>query len=631
MTMSRAPLLSVFAPLRFALSACALLLLLQGAARGQVPVEVDWFELQRRDPQLSFTPRSDDAALERLADPQISPLEQRAALTVLGISGLRSEVPRLESWALNGDPETRVAAILALGQIGWADLGFLEEQVESGEDEIGEAALVALLTTGEARGIEYVRRVRENLTHPLSTAADKLVQWYAADEGGPETRAARAYYENRYQAARYYGLIRGQAWDVIVLQELIESDAFLARAVYESAGELRHPAVRDHFLEILLSGPPPGADGTYRSLRAAVQAMPSEVSELIQSSLWTPPSEQAWRVLLDEIDRGRLEGLATGALREAYFNVPELETYASSLLVRAGLSEGLQRLELALDSDDPEERAMVARVFGGTGSQRHLDILSDVRRDPSPLVRAAATVAQFRLGATDAELELRARFEQVVVFDPNAPEPDPVEDRLILEELVAYAPEPDVRMLLVGLFPNFTGEERLEVAVALTAAGRPEARDLVRTAVRQALPPGAEGARMLRALASDPSIEDLTLLRGLFPVEGDDELNAALVEILIEQRDVRVLKVLTSALWREPWNRSCLAAGLIIEVAGVDALRVELQNPPSGATRRDRRRVGFALGEFAGIQQVEVLSERLSSSDPALQGALLGALSGRTH
>ena len=601
-------------------------------ARAQEERAVDWFELERRDAELGFTPRSDDEALARLSDPAISALELRAALTTLGISGLRNEVARLESWALNGDRETRVAALLALGQIGWADIDFLTEQVGAEEPEIAEAAILALLLTGEQAALEFVQRVRENLAHPFSTEADTLARWHSADAGRPETRAGRAYYELRYDAARRFGLIRGQSWRVIVMQDLLEDEAFLDRVVFGSAGALRSPAVRDHFLEILYhTGPPPGPDKSFQSLRAAVEVMPTEVAELVESGLWRPPGEEAWRILLAEIDRGRLEGLTHALLREAFFHVPALETYASTLLARAGLNEGLPRLELALDSNDPEERALVAAALGGTGSERYLERLSDLRRDASPLVRAKALVAQFRLGARDAEGELRARFEPSIVFIPSTGERDPAEDLLVLGELCRLVGEPDVRQLLVDLYPYLEDPARLEVAVALTSTGRPEAREAVRSFLRAEVPRGAEGARALRALAVDPSIEDIELLRSLFPVEGDAEVNAALAAILIERHDTSILKILTSAMWREPKNRSCLAAALIIEVGGVDALRRELQNAPAEATRRDRRRAGFALGEFAGMQQVEELALRLSSNDPILQGAFLGALAARTH
>ena len=479
--------------------------------------------------------------------------------------------------------------------------------------------------------MDHVERVRSNLNHPLSAAADTLALWHAAEAGGPESRAARAYYELRYEAARRFGLIGGRAWDVIVLQALVEDEAFLERVVFDSAGGLRHPGARDHLFELLRVGPPPGPGDAYYALRAAVRAMPSELARMVQDSDWRPPNEAAWWALLDEIDRRKLEGLTHAVLREAFVAVPSLETRASALLVRAGLTEGLPRLELALDSSDPQERALAAASFGSTGSQRHLSLLTRLRQDPSPRVRAAAAVARFRLGPVDAEAELRERFEPTLIFDPDAANRDPTEDLLVLEELCRLVHEPEVRQLLVALYPYIEPPARHDVAVALMSVGRPEARPEVRALIEAGLPRGQEGARLVRALAVNPVGSDLELIRGLFPAEDDEELNAALAEILIEVRDPRVVKVLTSVLWREPWNRSCLAAALIIEVGGLDALRTELQNPPQGASRRDRHRVGFALGEFGGLPQVDLLAERLSNNDPALQGAVLGALAARTH
>ena len=78
-------------------------------------------------------------------------------------------------------------------------------------------------------------------------------------------------------------------------------------------------------------------------------------------------------------------------------------------------------------------------------------------------------------------------------------------------------------------------------------------------------------------------------------------------------------------------NRSILTGAAFVEVSSIEALRQELELPPRNATTRDLRRVGFALGEWGGIKQVDALGLRTSSGDPALQGALLGALAARTH
>ena len=113
-------------------------------------------------------------------------------------------------------------------------------------------------------------------------------------------------------------------------------------------------------------------------------------------------------------------------------------------------------------------------------------------------------------------------------------------------------------------------------------------------------------------------------------IEGDDS-GPERTLALAKARDPKILPLLRAALWDEPLHRSILAGALIIDVAGVDALRDELQHPSLDASLRDLRRVGFALGEFGGLEQVEILGERLGSVDPALQGALLGALAARTY
>ncbi len=54
------------------------------------------------------------------------------------------------------------------------------------------------------------------------------------------------------------------------------------------------------------------------------------------------------------------------------------------------------------------------------------------------------------------------------------------------------------------------------------------------------------------------------------------------------------------------------------------------QSPPAGATEADVRRLGFALGQWGGLPTVEALARRRNGGDPALQGALLGALTTRS-
>jgi hypothetical protein len=599
-----------------------------------------WRELLRRESEISFRATlTANSALADLDRPGLSPERRTAALMALGCAGAVGERARLESWAVEGDVTTRVAAVLALGELGLPDPHLVIDVVHNAlEPEIAEAALVALLRSGSRAGHDLVNEIAANTEHAYAGAASQLLVFYLDPTalsreklGGERTRAARTLLELRFDAARRHGLVRDQAWSVLVLQDLCKDEAFLDRVMYQAGAEVRQFGVRDHFLEILLDGPPAGVSGTYEGLKGAVEAMPSEINALVDSGLWVPPDSTAWRILLEEIDRLGLEALMDGALSAAYRAQPELEIYAAALLVRAGVPGGLGRLELALGSESEDERAQVALALGHAPEEEYHEVLQLLEDDPSARVRASALVARLLMGREDVKLELSERYLPQRKFRPNPRPRDPDEDKALFDALSARAGNSYVRSLLLDLFVALEEPFSTQVATALTASGRSDARSMVRETLHSAEPTGPEGAAMVTALAVEPSFEDLALFRDLFPIEGELDLNVALTLALIENRDPTILPVLRAALWRGPWSRSCLAGALLIDVAGVDVLRDELVRPHVNVSTRDRRRVGFALGQFGGTEQVERLSERLGSGDPALQGALLGALAARTY
>jgi hypothetical protein len=173
---------------------------------------------------------------------------------------------------------------------------------------------------------------------------------------------------------------------------------------------------------------------------------------------------------------------------------------------------------------------------------------------------------------------------------------------------------------------------RAKCQAALLEVGATDMRVPLREYVRDERPSGTFGARCVAALASGaPGLEDLAILREWFPVEDDLELDVELAYALLSLKDPEILPVLRASLWSEPLNRSVLTGALWIEAAGLDSFRIEVLHPPVGASPRDQRRVGLALGEWGGMEQVDWLAERLSVGDPALQGAVLGALGARTH
>jgi hypothetical protein len=86
-------------------------------------------------------------------------------------------------------------------------------------------------------------------------------------------------------------------------------------------------------------------------------------------------------------------------------------------------------------------------------------------------------------------------------------------------------------------------------------------------------------------------------------------------------------------LWRGSHDISLLAAAQLVEVYGMHFLLDEVAAAPRDADDADLRRVGFAIGTWGGIDAVEQLSRarRNNTGDPALQGAVLGALGARTR
>jgi hypothetical protein len=133
------------------------------------------------------------------------------------------------------------------------------------------------------------------------------------------------------------------------------------------------------------------------------------------------------------------------------------------------------------------------------------------------------------------------------------------------------------------------------------------------------------------ALGRGAGLADIELLRELFPLGDEPEVDVELALALIAAREAAVLPLLRAAVWSEPWNRSVLAGALVLHHGGIEALRAEVARPPAGINDRDLRRVGFALGEWGGAVEVDRLAGRVSAADPALQGALLGALSTRSR
>jgi len=580
-----------------------------------------WAEELGRAGRVAFARRSAIVAEADLERGFLS-AEQRAAATLaLGASGSAAARTRLMGIASEGPLPERLGAVFGLGELR-GELGpgekLLADLLEASDPLVAECALLAWLRSGSPAGRARVVELSKS-SGRLTRAAVLALSFEEDPEHTPEFEAARVLLELRWLAGTLYGTIDGSSWSIALVHQLATDDAFLDELVLPAAAEVYLPGVKDHLLELVLGGA-----GDAR-LRAAVRAMPRELDRLVEAGIWVPGSDREWEVVVDE-------ALASGAdarmpaTMEGAMHVRSLApSAAGSLLRREPRYEEV--LLGPLERDRPSAvRLRAVRALGATGEQRFVEPLRKLEEDASSAVRAGAWVARAALGDRAAADRLREDLGGAA---------DPAGRRELLDALAAGPRSGRQIALLTSLADSLQGLERGDATAILVLWGRTPPAGLLRTSFSLA-PPGSSAARrIVRALGVFPDAADLEFLAGLFPAGDDPELNVELARALVRNGQAEATPLLQAAVWRGPWNRSLLAAAVVKERSGVRVLEQWVMKPPADATSEDIRRVGFAIGEWAGLQGLESLRQQLGglagAERPALQGALLGALSARTQ
>ncbi len=576
-----------------------------------------WEDLVQRDARLSFTP---GGAREARADLEAGievPILGAVALMALGSGGAVTDRPRLEDAARNGTDLERPAAVLALGELNPPGVAVLRAIAAEGDPVLAPCAAFALARAGtpDARAT-----VEGWATGAGELAAAARAALAFADAPGNQVAArtptAELFLNLRWGAARLYGFVDGMKWKVQLADELAQNERFLDRVVLTAARELRAGPRRDHILELVLAG------GPAERLRGATLCMPSKLAKLIESGLWRPANDAEWSAILDEIVRRGPEAEYQALLMLAA-EVPAVARRAGLLLLAAGTAEAWDLVGDEALAPEPDRRVAIAEALGGVRNADRVTDLTRLRRDQDARVRAAALVALVRVGDDPAVDTLK----DILDGGESAARSNAIEMLCRAShdnKLHGYLDD-------ILVLSDITDDERLLVEVSLALHGRISMRESLRTKLLEERGAFALRELLVRALAQGADQRDLAVMRELFPIEDAFELNVELAVALIVNRDQAAVGLLRVAMWRPPWNRSVLAAGLLARLGGVQALHDELGSPPPRAGEEDFRRVGFALGEFGGLAEVEVLARRRRSGDPALQGAYLGALSTRTH
>ena len=568
-----------------------------------------------RDHRLSFGGRTVERVREALrGDP--NPLVRPGILMALGCSGELGDVAVLESFTEAEALIDRRAATLALGELGGTGRGPLQRLLEGEVAGLAECFVLAWIHSDPAHTAAAMEAWIMDLAHPLHDAA-LLFRGYAEGGGLPTASpAVELWLDLRWDAARRFGMVDGRRWKDLLVAELLGSDEFLDRVVLGAAARRDEASVRDHLFEILRDGDRPSA------LPAAVIAMPEQLGAAVEGGVWVPANLDEWKLLLREIEDRRIEKRARALLEEA-MKIEELQSMAGIQLLRAGGEMPKAWLSYELHSAPLARRALALEA---SGDRQDLERVDDLVRylDPGQPVelQAAALVSLVRLRNPTAIDSLR-----LVLAGGKT-----VERREILLSLARQFHDGRLANIVADVLEldDLDPEVRFRLEVAQGVHGYLSDR----THLREWL---LEGHRhpmrrdVVRALAVGGDLADIQVLRELFPVEDDLEVNIELAVALLAQRDQAAIAILQTALWHGNWNRGVLAGGLLAHAVSIHGLIEELDSPPRGTGTDDLRRVGFAIGEFGGLSAVGTLARRRQENDPALQGALLGALSTHTQ
>lgn len=580
-------------------------------------------DLAERDARVGFDTRSGgEARLEfarmRTGDPILP-----ATMVVVGASrvlGLRS---RLIEATGASDLDERCAGVLALGEMGKNVGDAVEVLIDLADGASGQTrdcALVALSRCGTPEAVAALDRFAGEPGNAGRVAQE--IRDYPSEPAGTTTPAAwRRLYGLRWEGAQLYGTIDGQPWSRVRLEELFKDERFLSAVVYESLRGVSLPGVRDHLLEALVEG-----RGAAR-ITAAVTMMPLEVERLIDSGVWRPRHGAEWRQLVEDIVTTEQWRLFPSTLKQATAHQPA-RALAAGLLQREG-NRYEEILLTALRSEDARVRADAVISIGAAGLTDYVTVLRELSEDPEPWVSANAMCARLRMG----EVAASGQLIEYVELPPERR--NPVYLMHLFQALDRAAPDPEVLDFLDQLAPTIEGDMRVAVdGIRVRYGRRADARDL-REALRTMDPRSPDSLRAVQALGTLPDDQDLEALARVFPYEGAKEINVALAVALVRGGHRSADPVLAAAVWELPWTESILAAGVAFDGGGARLLEHWARRPPRGVGVEELRRIGYAIGEWGGLESVESLRQQLGTAagaeEPVLQGALLGALASRTR
>ncbi len=596
----------------------------QRPQNAEIKDNADWVA---RDARVGFDRQTAGRARQDLQSLEPGDYGRSSALVALGASGsLKGREVLMEETLPDRLPAERAAAAYGLGELGSSRIGdgmeLLIRLTRDPEESVAEAAMVALARIGETSARQAVAE-RAAGGGPLAASAQQILAHRVDPSRAAVPAAFQRFYRLHWDAARNYGVIDGKIWSSTLIDELSRNDLFLEALTLRLVQEVNLEGAKDHLLEILLEG-----EGLKR-IDTAVEFMPAEVEMLIESGVWRPQDRKEWRWLVTTILHEELDPFFPRSLTQALeFDFPSIRAVAAGLLYRRD-SRFEDILIEAFDSKDASARADAAYAAGAGEITDFLGRLRKQMSDEDSWAAANAIGALIRMGSpqgVQAAVDLLAR----------EPEDRPQYLATFLFEVLARAaPDEDVLAFIDELAPRLSGVDRASADSVLLINGYSIDTAELRAELPLLNPLTPQAFRGAQALGKKPSSRDVRLLARLFPREQAPDMNLELAAALARNGHRAPEPLLRAAVWRLPWNQSVLAAGVVAESYGIRTLIQWVTAPPPGATDEDVRRVGYAIGEFGGMDAVRRLQRELGTTNgaelPALQLAVLGALGTRTR
>ena len=565
-------------------------------------------EILARDERISFTAAAGRRAGRELDDPQMGLEDRLTAWMTVGASRALAFRPKLARLALEGTPIERSVAILALGEMGEFGFEGIKEVIDTNPKGFEEYLSLALARVGS---IDATRELMDQAAlrrNPLFEAAQAYVQ--IPNGAPPPPRPPVLQLMNlRWQAAMRYGHVDGRRWKEVMTGGIIGIPRFVNAWISRAAADIDNPVADDYLVVWAVEG------RNDERLLGALERVPDRLVDLWAAGEWSASQPATRKFVLDALRGLQNEARAQRLIQQILAVDPLNDDAQYALLASGGEVDRLWvREKLAGKIGEQRKLAFACGSSSLSVWSEDLKSLTDPLRAAD--VRATAWVARARRGDATAEARLIevlgdptdsdypffvAALARVADDERLAPHLDPLVRRDDLPDLVS-------KLLLMGAIKRGSSVFAAPLRDSINDRHSP-IRLLAVKAVRRL-----------------DVQRDRLIFSEAFPDTKAIDLNVELALALLDRRDPVAQGLLRAVFWRGEFAASMLAAGVMVEHYGLNALLDELKYEGPEVTSERLRRLGLAISEWGGEEAVDRLTVMPDTKLEVVEGATLGMI-----